>query len=113
MAAMTTVLTEFSDQENSRVWTEAGHSASKQKKTLQRRKVPTGNQTVLEDQVMVLHTAEDSGGEILPSNISFAVTIRRPMSATTAGVNAALATFRDIIAGDEFGDVVSEQKYLT
>lgn len=113
MAAMTTALTEFSDNGNSRTYTSTGHVASKPKLVLQRRRVPSGNQTVLEDTVTVLHGAEDSNGDVLESKVSFSVTIRRPLSAIGADVDAALAVFRDIVAGDEFGNTIDTQEYLT
>jgi hypothetical protein len=43
----------------------------------------------------------------------FQAVIRRPKDGIAADVTAALAIFRDIIAGDEFGNTVSTQEYLS
>jgi hypothetical protein len=113
MAAMTTALTEFSDTGNSRTYTVPGHTASKPKKVLQRRKVPTGNQVVLEDTVMVLYATEDSTGAVLPQSDSITVTIKRPTSGIAADMTALLTLFREIVASDEFGNTVDTQEYLS
>lgn len=112
MAAMTTTLTEFADNGNSRTYTLAAHAAAEPKLVLQRRKVPSGNQTVLEDTITVLESTEDSSGSILSSRVTFTATIRRPIDGIAADVTSALATFRDIIAGDEFTNVVNTQEFL-
>jgi hypothetical protein len=44
MAAMTTVLTEFSNNGNSRTSTLSGHSATSPKLLIEKRRVPEGNQ---------------------------------------------------------------------
>lgn len=113
MAAMTTVLTEFSDKENSRVYTLSGHTAGKPQQVIQRRKTPTGNQVVLQDDVIVKYATNDANGVLMPQRVAFTVTVTRPMGHESAVMTSALATFRDIVAGDEFGDVVNKQLYLT
>jgi len=113
MAAMTTALTEFSDTGNSRTYTSTGHVVSKPKLVLQKRRVPSGDGTVAEDTITVLHGCEDSAGDILSSKVGFSVTIRRPIDSISADVSAALAVFRDIVAGDEFANTVDTQEYLT
>lgn len=112
MAAMTTALTVFSDKENARTYTYTGHSVQKPKKVLQRRKEPGVNQEIIEDQVTVYNGAEDSSGGYLDPRITFTVTIRRSKNAIAADVSAALATFRDIVAGDEFTAVTTGSAYL-
>lgn len=112
MAAMTTALTEFADNGNSRTYTYTGHTASEPRLVLQKRRVPSGNQVVLEDEIMVLSSTEDSAGLPTPSNVTFSVIARRPKNGITADVTAALAIFRDIVAGDEFANTVSTQEWL-
>jgi len=112
MAAMTTALTEFADQGNSRTYTYTGHTSVEPKLVLQKRRVPSGSQTILEDTVQVLSSTEDSAGALLPSRVSFMVTVRRPNNGIAADVTAALAIFRDIIAGDEFANTVGTQEWL-
>jgi hypothetical protein len=112
MAAMTTALTEFSDNGNSRTYTYTGHSASEPRLVLQRRRTPTGQNSVIEDTVSVLSSTEDSNGVILDSKVLFTATVRRPINGISADVTAALAIFRDVVAGDEFGNTVSTQEWL-
>lgn len=113
MAAMTTALTEFADNGNSRTYTLSTHTAGEPALVLQKRKVPVGNQTMLEDTVTVLLATEDSNGDKLTSRVTMTATIRRPMDGIAADVTSALATFRDIIAGDEFGNTVNTQEFLS
>lgn len=112
MAAMTTALTEFADNGNSRTYTYTGHTALDPKLLLQRRRVPSGNQTIAEDTVTVLSGTEDSNGAMLPSRVMFTATVRRPIDGIAADVTAALAIFRDVVAGDEFTNTVNTQEFL-
>jgi len=113
MAAMTTALTEFADNGNSRTYTYTGHTAVEPRMVLQKRRVPSGSQTILEDSVQVKSSTEDSNGDLLESPVSFMVTVRRPKNGIAADVTAALAIFRDVIAGDEFTNTVSTQEWLS
>lgn len=112
MAAMTTALTEFSDNGNSRTYTYTGHTAVEPRLVLQKRKVATGSTSVLEDIVSVVSSTEDSAGELLQSKVLFEMKVRRPANGIAADVTAALAIIRDIIAGDEFTNTVSTQEWL-
>lgn len=112
MALMTTVLTEFSDNGNSRTYTQAGHTAVEPQLVLQKRKVPSGNQSTIEDTITVLSSTEDASGALLDSRVSFTATVRRPKDGIAADVTAMLAVFRDIIAGDEFTNTVNTQEWL-
>jgi hypothetical protein len=112
MAGMTTALTEFTDNGNSRTYTYTGHSASDPRLVLQRRKVASGSTSVIEDTVTVLSGDEDVDSNPLDPRITFSATVRRPINGTASNVTAALAIFRDIIAGDEFGNTVDTQEWL-
>ena len=113
MAAMTTALTEFSDNGNSRTYTYTGHTASEPRLVLQKRRVPSGDQSIVEDTITVLSSTEDAAGDLLNQKVNFTVTVRRPISGIAADVTAALAIFRDVIAGDEFTNTVNTQEYLS
>jgi len=113
MALMTTVLTEFSDNGNNREYSLSDHTVLKPSKVLQRRKQPTGNQVVAEDHITVTRATEDADGNVLPQNVSMTVTIRRPKFGQSTDIDSVLATFRDIIAGDEFTTTVQSQKWLS
>lgn len=112
MAAMSTALTEFSDKENSRTFFYTGHTVMKPKLVLQRRKVPTGKEVIAEDVITVLNGTEDAAGDYLEPRVTFSATLRRPKDGIASDVTAALAVFRDIVAGDEFTAMVTTQQYL-
>lgn len=112
MAAMTTVLTEFSTLGDSRTYTAPSHVVTKPVLVLQKRKVPVGNQVVAEDVITHLQGTVDSAGATLPQKVSFSCTVRRPVDGIAADVTAALALFREIIASDEFTAVVNTQNYV-
>lgn len=112
MAVMTTALTEFSSNGNAKQYTYTGHSALEPRLVLQKRRVSSGNASVIEDTVSVLSSTEDVDGAVLPSKVLFTATVRRPVNGLAADVTAALAIFRDIIAGDEFTNTVSTQEWL-
>jgi hypothetical protein len=114
MAAMSTSLTEFSTNGDSRTWTTSGHTVSKPKLVLQKRRVPVGNQTIAETTISVIHAAADSTGAVLPSKVNMSVTVRTPLgidSGDTA-VADALAILKDIVGSDEFASTVSTQNFL-
>lgn len=112
MAAMTTVLTEFSTNGNSRTSTLAGHTAVKPRLVIEKRRVPEGNQTMVDYSVKVVYATVDSAGEILSNKISFEITGRYPLLGTEADVNAARAVIADIVNGDEFANSISTQEWL-
>ena len=109
MAAMTTVLTEFANNGNSRTSTLSGHSASKPKLLIEKRRVPEGNQTMVEYSFKVVIATEDADGAVLANKISFEGVCRYPVLGTSTDVDAALAIFADVISGDEFSNSVDTQ----
>lgn len=113
MAGMTTVLTEFADNGNTRTYTLSGHLATKPKLVIQKRRVADGNKVVSETDISVILATEDAAGVLLPSKVAFTASIRYPITGDSADVTSALAVFRDIVAGDEFGAVVTTQNWLS
>lgn len=112
MAAMTTVLTEFSVNGDSRTCTTTGHTAVRPKLVIEKRRVPSGNQTMVEYVAKVVHATEDDDGLVLTNKVSFEATVRYPVLGQSTDVDAVLAVFRDIVAGDEFANSVSTQEWL-
>lgn len=112
MVAMTTTLTEFATLGDSRTYTTSGHVLGKPKLVIQKRRVPSGKQTIAETTISVIHGTEDAAGEMLPGKVSFAVVVRTPIDGIAADVSAALAIFRDVVANDEFGNSVTTQEFL-
>lgn len=113
MAAMVTALTEFSDKENSRTYTTSGHTASKPKLVIQKRKVPQGNATVCETEISVIHATTDASSAVLQQKVNMSVNVRYPIDGQSSDISAVLAILRDIVAGDEFGTTVTTQNYLS
>lgn len=113
MAAMTTTLTEFSQNGNSRTSTLTGHTAISPRLVIEKRRVPEGNQTMVEYSCKVVYATEDSDGEVLSNKISFEASVRYPVLGLSTDVDAALAIFADVIAGDEFANSVDTQEWLT
>ena len=60
-----------------------------------------------------MSSTEDSAGEILSNKVLFEAKLRRPADGLAADVTAALAIFRDVIAGDEYTNTVSTQEWLS
>lgn len=113
MAAMTTVLTEFSQNGNSRTCTTSTHTALKPRLVIEKRRVPEGNQTMVEYVAKVIHATEDADGLVLTQKVAFEASVRYPLAGQSADITAALAIFRDIVAGDEFGNSVDTQEWLS
>lgn len=112
MAAMLLALTEYSDKENARTYTVSGHTVQKPKLVFQKRKNGSEGGPSASDTITLVYGTEDSAGDPLASRVVFEVTVRRPVEGIAADVTAALADFRDVIAGDEFANTVNTQNYL-
>jgi hypothetical protein len=114
MPAMATTLTEFSTNGDSRTYTTAGHSVSKPKLVLQKRRVPSGNQTVSENKVSVVHAALGPDDSVLPSKVTFSIDVRVPLNIKSGDTSVAdsLAILKDIVNSDEFAASVSTQNFL-
>lgn len=113
MAAMTTALTEFADSPTSRTYTTTGHTVLKPKLVIQKRKIPSNSNGNAESRVAIVHATEDSDGEVIANRVAFEAVVRMPLQGDATDQVAALAIFRDIIAGDEFGNTVTTQEWLS
>lgn len=114
MPAMATTLTEFSTNGDSRTYTTSGHTASKPKLVIQKRRVPAGNQLMAETQVSIVHAAIGSDSEVLPAKVSHTVISRYPVNIKTGETTVAdaLAILKDVVASDEFAASVSSQNFV-
>jgi len=113
MAAMTTVLTEFANNGNSRTSTLSTHTTLEPRIVIEKRKLPASNVAVGEYSVKTIFATEDADGNVLASKVSFETIVRYPVNGQSDDVTAALAIHRDIIAGDEYGVSVNTQNWLT
>lgn len=117
MASLSATLTEFADSGNSRTYTAASHTASKPKLVVQKRTVPTGNQTMTEFSGTVVFGVNDSDGGVAPQKVSMEAKVRYPVVAVDSSdlatqIAAALVLFRDFVASDEFGASVTSQNWV-
>jgi hypothetical protein len=112
MAAMTTVLKEFNDLNNKRVFTTPTHTTSKPAFMTQSRKALTPASTVSEDEMAVSLACEDADGAVLPTNALFSVRVRKHLSAISGDIAAAKALFREFVASDEFDVMVDQSNYI-
>lgn len=112
MAAMSTALTEYANNGDSRTSTTSGHTVSKPKLVIERRRVPTGNQVVHEYQFRISQATVDADGLPIPQRVSFTGKLDFPINGETAIRDAVLAMARDIVAGDEFGNSVATGEWL-
>lgn len=112
MPVITTALTEFSDKENARTFTVAGHTVAKPRLLIQKRKVAPSVNGVALDNLSVVYGTVDAASAPVPQKIVFDVEIRRAPSSLAADVTAALALFREVVNSDEFVAVVNSQNYV-
>lgn len=113
MAGMTTVLTEFANNGNSRTSTLVGHTASQPMLVIEKRVVPDGNQSLSKYSAKVVYKTTDVDALVLPNKIIMEASVSIPINGDQGGENAAaLAYFRDIVAGDEFGNSILTQEWL-
>jgi hypothetical protein len=110
---MTTALTVFDTPSNGRVYTYAGHTAQEPHLVIQKRKTPSGAEGTLEDVVTISSYCEDADGVALANRASIQIAVRRPKLSDAAFIQAVLAVAVDVIAGDEFANMVDSQEYLT
>lgn len=112
MAALATSLTEFADNADSRTYTVTGHTVTKPKLVIQRRKVPSSISGVAESSIRVVYGTVDSSGATLQQRVSFEIICRTPVQGAAADVAAALVVIRDIVACDEYTALVSSQGWV-
>jgi hypothetical protein len=112
MAGMVTTLKEFHDNGDSRTFSLSGHTTSEPRLVIQKRKVPTSVDGVMEVAVKVIYGTTDAEGNLLNQKFSFEGIARGPVKGDATDRDAALVVFRDIIASDEFTAVVPSQDFL-
>jgi hypothetical protein len=106
MAAMSTALTKYDARSNFIVYTLASHTALSPYKVIQRRREPTGNQVVTEQVLSVFKATENSDGVLLPQKVAMDAVVRYPVTGLITDIALVLATFRDIVNGDEFENMI-------
>lgn len=114
MAAMTTVLKLQARNGHKTTYTvPADHTALKPVLVLQDRKVPVGNQRMMEDSVTCLRATTDENGVILDSKVSTLIRLRRDKHSAAADITAQIALVRDFVASDEFAALWNAQDNIS
>jgi len=117
MAAMTTVLTEFSDNGDSRTSTLVDHAFLVPHIVVEKRRVPVGNQVIAEKSTTIIKGMLDADGASIPQKTSMGITVKVPMNADPSTLSATLAAellvLKDIVNGDEFSSSLLSQNWLT
>jgi hypothetical protein len=115
MAAMTTVLTQFTDSNNgnTRTYTAPSHTVSAPQLVIQKRRVAVGNSGSSQSNIDIAFATLDADGALLASRTVGGVFIREPINAGDATARTAvLALLREIVASDEFTNVVETQEWI-
>lgn len=112
MSRIATVLTDFADNGNSRTLSAPGHSALKPRVVIQKRTVALNAASSPEDTIDIVYGTSDAEGAVLASKVSFSVKVKRPLQGQPADVTAAMALFREIVASDNFTDMVVGQSWI-
>jgi hypothetical protein len=79
---------------------------------IEKRRVPEGNQTMIEYSFKLVRATVDADGAVLSNKVTMESIVRYPVLGASADVTAALATFADIVSGDEFANSISTQEWL-
>lgn len=113
MAVISTTLTEFADQGNTRTYVVDGHTALKPRLVIQRRKVVTGASTIAETGVKLVYGLVDPSGTPLASKATMDVSFRAPLAGTSGtDFDDQLSLLREIIASDEFAQALQAQTWV-
>lgn len=114
MATIATALIEFADSGDSRTYTLPSHTVLDSKTLTQRRKVPSGKQTVAESSLTFSYAVRDTVGNALPQRLSTTVISRLPilMNASSGLSTTMLAHVRDVVNSDEFAAMLSSQSWV-
>jgi hypothetical protein len=111
MAAKTVAWTKFDPTGDSWTYVTAGHTSSKPKLVLCKRRVPVGNQVVSEASMQVVHATEDTDGLPISTKCAVGCTGRfsTQMGATETDLDDAITIFRDFVASDDFVTLLKSQ----
>jgi len=102
MAAMTTVLTDYSSNGNSQTWSLPGHSNKQLQLVTQQRKPAGDNGSVHQDTFRVKIATVDASGNVLPALFACDINLRQPLDGAQVDKDLMLAFIRDLVASDEF-----------
>jgi hypothetical protein len=112
MAAMSTVLEEFSDSGNSRTYVAPAHTVLKPALVIQKRQVAPSVNGASQDSVKVVFGTLDTAGAPHSVKDSIEIIVRRSPSGVDADLTAAVTLAREIVASSNFDAMVAGQSWL-
>lgn len=113
MAAMTTALTVYSDDRNSRTYVnEANHTVAEPRLVIQKRRPAENGRTRNEGTVDVVHGTSDADGNPLSEKLVIGCKALVPIAGQDADTDTAITLFRDFVASDEFVAFVKKSLYI-
>lgn len=111
MAARTITLVRQTVEGNRLTSTEPTHTIALPKVVIEKRTIPATAEANATYSSKVVHGSVDASADPLVGKISFEAVVRFPADCSDAGRDAALVTFRDLIASDEFTVAVATQAF--
>lgn len=112
MAAMTTALTEFTDNGNSVTFITDSHSASLPRLVIQSKREAVGNNPIARDDISVVYATKDGDDAVLSQRSVCGFYVKRNINGADVDLQAAFALLREIVASDEAQAVVDGQKRI-
>lgn len=112
MAAMTTALTVYSDDRNSRTYVdEATHTDTEPRLCIQKRIPAENGRKRAKNTFDVVFGTSDADGDPISEKIVLGASSLVPVSGQAADVTAAIALYRDFVASDAFVAMVEKSLY--
>jgi hypothetical protein len=112
MPAITTVLTEYSDNGNSRTYSVAGHTAVQPFLVVEKRVAPASADGSTELSFRIVKGTTDTDGAVIAARQSAEVIVRRPYQGDADDATAVFNLLKEIVASDEFAASVGTLNFF-
>lgn len=112
MPAITTALTEYSDNGNSRTYSVSGHTAVQPYLLVEKRVAPSSMEGSTEFSFRIVKGTTDADGAVIAARQSAEVIIRRPYQGDADDATAVLALLKEVVASDEFAASVGTLNFF-
>lgn len=112
MAALATELRKLNEYSDTLKLAISSHTAAKPRVVIQKRTTPSGNQVMLTDTVKIVYGTIHPDASPHEQNVILTLTMSRPKDGDLGDLYAARGLMSEIIACDEFVDIMNNQYYL-
>lgn len=112
MATISTTLTEYSDNGNTRIYSAPGHTSTQPYLVIQKRNVPASPAGSTELSIRVMKGTNDAQGIPLQARESAEIIVKSPQNGTASDGTAVLTLIREIVASDEFTAAVGTLNWI-